>query len=91
MPQKYVIEREIPGAGQMTEAQLQEAAAKSNEVIRELGPDLSWLASYVTDDKVYCVYVASNEDILLEHARCTDLPADRISRVATVIDPSSAD
>ncbi len=91
MMPKYVIEREIPGAGQMTAEQLKEATARSNEVIRELGPDVKWLQSYVTSDKVYCVFVATNEDIVLEHARCTDMPADRISQVATILDPSSAD
>ncbi len=91
MPTKFVIERDLPGAGQMTAEQLREAVAASNEAVRELGPDISWLQSFVTDDKVYCVFVGSDEDIILEHARCANLPADRISRVTVVLDPSSAD
>ena len=85
---KYVIEREMPGIGQATPEQLREASANSNKVVRELGPDIRWLESFVTDDKVYCVFVAPDEDILLEHARCAGLPADRLSRVVGVIDPS---
>ncbi len=88
---KFVIERELPGAGQMTQEQLHEAAVNSRDVIRELGPDISWLQSYVTDDKVYCVFVGADEDIILEHARCANLPADRISKVSVVLDPSSAE
>jgi len=85
---KFVIEREAPGAGQMTDADLAEAAKRSREVLAELGPDITWLESYVTDDKIYCVFLASGEDIILEHARCTDQPADRITRVARVVDAS---
>ena len=88
---KYVIEREVPGAGSLSAKDLQGMAAKSNHVIGELGPDIRWLTSYVTDDKLYCVYVAPDEDILLEHARCGAFPADRISKVSTVIDPSTGD
>lgn len=88
---KFVIEREVPGAGSMTPEQLREAAAGSNEVIRELGPGVAWLQSFVTDDKIYCVFVASDEDVILEHARCTEQPADRISQVRYVADPSSAE
>lgn len=85
---KYVIERETPGVGQATVEQLREASANSNQNITELGPQIRWLESFVTDDKMYCVYVASDEDIILEHARCAGIPADRISRVAHVADPS---
>lgn len=85
---KYVIERETPGLGDATVEQLREASANSNQIIAELGPEIRWLESYVTDDKMYCVYVASGEDILLEHARCAGVPADRISRVGHVADPS---
>jgi len=88
---KYVIEREVPGAGDLTAQELQGMAAKSNHVIGELGPEIRWLTSYVADDKIYCVYVAPDEDILLEHARCGAFPADRISKVSTVIDPSTED
>ncbi len=88
---KYVIERDLPGAGNLSAEELQGIATKSNYVIGELGPEIRWLTSYVTDDKIYCVYVASDEDILLEHARCGAFPADRISKVSTVIDPSTAE
>jgi hypothetical protein len=86
---KYMIERELPGAGSLGPEELRGIATKSNHVIGELGPEISWLTSYVTDDKIYCVYFASDEDILLEHARCGAFPADRISKVSTVIDPST--
>jgi Nickel responsive protein SCO4226-like len=85
---KYVIERETPRAGGATVEQLRESAANSNQVIADLGPDIRWLESFVTDDKTYCVFVAPGEDIILEHARCAGIPADRISRVSNVIDPS---
>jgi hypothetical protein len=88
---KFVIERDVPGAGKLTQEELQGMSAKSNKVIGELGPEIRWLTSYVTDDKLYCVYVAPDEDILLEHARCGGFPADRISEVSTVIDPSTGD
>ncbi len=85
---KYVIERETPGLGEATVEELREASANSNQMIAELGPEISWLESYVTDDKMYCVFVASGEDIILEHARCAGIPADRISKVAHVADPT---
>ena len=85
---KYVIERETPGAGEATAEQLREGAANSNQVIADLGPEIRWLESFVTDDKTYCVYVAASEDIILEHARCAGIPATRISPVANVVDPS---
>jgi hypothetical protein len=88
---KYVIERELPGAGSLSAEEIQGMAAKSNHVIGELGPEINWLTSYVTDDKIYCVYVAPDEDILLEHARCGAFPANRISKVSTIIDPSTED
>jgi hypothetical protein len=88
---KYVIEREVPGAGELTTEQLAEMARKSNRVLAELGPDINWITSYVTGDKLYCVYVARDEDILVEHARCGGFPLDRVSRVADVIDPSTAE
>ena len=78
---KFMIERELPGAGQLTGEQLHDISQQSNKVISDLGPDIRWLNSYVTDDKIYCVYVAPDEDILLEHARCGGFPADKISRV----------
>jgi hypothetical protein len=88
---KYLIERELPGAGALTDDELQDISRRSNKVIKELGPEIRWLTSYVADDKIYCVYVAPDEDILHEHARCGGFPADRISRVSTVIDPSTGD
>jgi hypothetical protein len=88
---KYVIERDVPGAGQLSPEELNGMAKKSNQVIGELGPEIRWLTSYVTDDKLYCVYSASDEDIIFEHARCGGFPADRVSKVSTVIDPSTGD
>lgn len=85
---KYVIERETPGVGQATVEQLRDSARNSNAVIADLGPEIRWLQSFITDDKTYCLYVAPDEDILLEHARCAGVPADRISKVAHVADPS---
>ena len=88
---KYVIERELPGAGNLSAEELRGISQKSNQVLAGLGPDITWLTSYVTDDKLYCVYTASDPDIIMEHARCGGFPADRISRVQTVIDPSTGD
>ena len=88
---KFVIERELPGAGKLSDAELQSISAKSNKVIAELGPDIRWLQSYVADDKIYCVYVAPDEDIILEHARCGGFPANVVTRVSRVIDPSTGD
>jgi len=78
---KFVIEREIPGAGKMTDAQARETALKSVGVLKNLGPQIQWLHSYVTDDKVYCVYVAPDEETILEHARRAGFPANRVSAV----------
>ncbi len=88
---KYVIERELPGAGNLSADELHDISAKSNKVICDLGPEIKWLQSYVTDDKIYCVYVAPDPDIIFEHARCGGFPADRVSRVSAVIDPSTGD
>jgi hypothetical protein len=86
---KYVIEREIPGAGKMSPDELKAASQQSNKVIAELGPDLHWLTSYVTDDKLYCVYVAPDTDVIEEHGRCGGFPVTSISMVSAVIDPST--
>lgn len=86
----YVIEREIPGASNMTEEQVKEVALKSLGVLKDLGPQIQWLHSYVTDDKVYCIYWAPNEEIIKEHARRGGLPADRISAVRRMMEPASA-
>jgi hypothetical protein len=88
---KFVIERELPGAGKLSDEELQSISAKSNKVIAELGPDIRWLQSYVADDKIYCVYVAPDEDIILEHARCGGFPANVVTKVSRVIDPSTGD
>lgn len=89
---KYIIERDVPGAGRLTAEERQEAARESNAVRNELGPsDLQWITSYFTDDKIYCVYIAQDEDILLEHARCLNVPANRISRVVAATDPTTAE
>ncbi len=88
---KFVIEREIPGAGKMTPEQLQAASQKSCSVLNKLGPQIQWLHSYVTDDKLYCVYIAPNADLVREHARQGGFPANRISQVKTLIDPTTAE
>jgi hypothetical protein len=88
---KYVIEREIPNAGKLSAAELQAISQKSCEVLRNLGPQIQWVQSYVTDDKVYCVYIAPNEKIVREHASQGGFPANRISEVKAVIDPTTAD
>lgn len=85
---KYVIEREMPGIGDAAVEELREGSANSNRVVADLGPEIRWLESFVTHDKVYCVYVAPNEEIILEHARCSSMPADRISKITTITDPS---
>lgn len=88
---KYVIERELPGAGKLTPEELRDISSKSNKVICDLGPEIKWLQSYVTEDKIYCVYVAPDPDIIFEHARCGGFPADSVSLVSMVIDPSTGD
>jgi hypothetical protein len=88
---KYVIEREIPNAGQLSPQELHAISQKSCGVLRNLGPDIQWLESYVTDDKVYCIYIAPNEEVVREHARQGGFPANRISEVKTVIDPTTAE
>jgi hypothetical protein len=88
---KYVIEREIPGAGNMTPQDLQGASQKSCIVLRNLGPEIQWVQSYVTDDKLYCVYIAPNEEMIREHAKQGGFPANRISEIKSVIDPTTAE
>jgi Protein of unknown function (DUF4242) len=88
---KFVIEREIPGAGRMTETQLHEVAMRSLDALNELGPQIQWLHTYVTDDKVYCVYLAADESIIQEHARRAGIPANRIAAVRRLIDPTAAE
>jgi hypothetical protein len=86
MPQ-YVIEREIAGAGQLTDQQLREVSLKSLESLGQLGPQIQWLHSYVTEDKIYCVYLAPDEATVQEHARRTGIPANRVSAVRRLLDP----
>ena len=86
----YVIEREVQGASSMTEDQVRELTFKSMSVLAELGPDIQWLHSYVTDDKIYCIYWAPNEEILKEHAKRVGAPATRISAVRRMMEPASA-
>ncbi len=88
---KYLIERNIPGAGGFTNDDLRAIATKSNEVLAAMAPRVQWLHSYVTDGQICCVYVADDEDAVLEHARAGGFPADRISRVRHVIDPVTAE
>jgi hypothetical protein len=88
---KFVIEREIAGAGKLTPQELQAISQKSCGVLREMGPQIQWVQSYVTDDKVYCVYVAPNEDAIRKHAQKGGFPANRIARIHTVIDPTTAE
>jgi len=88
---KYVIERTVPGAGQMDAVALGAIAAKSNEVLRDLGPDIQWIHSYVSDDKIVCLYNAANEDIIREHGRCGGFPVDTVQQVRATIDPATAE
>jgi Nickel responsive protein SCO4226-like len=85
--QKYVIERSIPGLGKMSAAELNAASKKSREALARMGPSIQWVQSYVTDDTLYCVYLAHNEDEIRTHAKAAGVPATRISRVKTIIDP----
>jgi len=87
---KYMIEREIPKVGTLGREQLQQAAAKSNEALRQLGPDIQWLESYVADDKTFCVYEAKDEEVIRQHAELSGFPATKITELGTVIDPSTA-
>ena len=88
MPQ-FVIEREIPGAGALSETQIRDIALKSLQTLKEMGPQIQWLHSYVTEDKVYCVYLAPDEDSVREHARRVGIPIDRVSAVRRLINPTN--
>ena len=90
MPQ-YVIERTLPGAGSLSADQLKDVAQKANGALEELGPSITWEHSYVTGDKLYCVYAAPNAEIIREHAERSGLPADRVQEVTSVINPATAD
>ncbi len=88
---RYVIERDIPGAGKLSPGELQAIAQKSCGVLNTLGPRIQWLESYVTDDKIYCVYIAETERLVRQHAEQGGFPANRISEVRTIIDPTTAE
>jgi hypothetical protein len=88
---KYVIERDIPGAGKLSPQELQAISQKSCGVLKGMGPSIQWVQSYVTGDKVYCVYIAPNEDAVREHATKGGFPANRVSEVKSVIDPTTAE
>ena len=88
---KYVIERDIPGAGKLTAEELRNISQKSCSVLRGLGPQIQWVESFVTDDKVYCIYRAPSEELIREHAAQGGFPANRISEIKTVIDPTTAE
>ena len=88
---KYVIERDIPGVGDSPASALQAVSQMSCSVLKELGPQIQWLESYVTDDKIYCIYIAPNEEMVREHATRGGFPANRVSQVKTIIDPTTAE
>lgn len=88
---KFVIEREIPGAGKLTAQELKTISQTSCGVLNTLGPQIQWLQSYVTGDKVYCVYIAPNEELVREHAMQGGFPANRVSKVTSIIDPTTAE
>ncbi len=88
---KYVIEREMPGVGQAPMQAHCEGGKKSKSVLKELGPDIQWVESYVTDDKIYCIYIAPNEELIRKHAEKAGIPASRISEVRMVVDPTIAE
>ncbi|ANE52773.1 DUF4242 domain-containing protein [Flavisolibacter tropicus] len=87
---RYVIEREIPGAGQFSQDQLRAISQKSCSVLDEMGPDIEWVESFVTNDKIYCIYNAANKELILEHAQKGGFPANRVEEVATMISPATA-
>jgi len=88
---KYVIERELPGAGQLSAETLQAISQKSCGVLKGLGPQIQWVHSYVTDDKIYCIYMAPDREMVLEHAKQGGFPANSVAEVRTVIDPTTAE
>jgi len=88
---KFVIERDLPGAGKLSTQELQGVADKSCSVLQAMGPKIQWLQSYVTDDKIYCVYIAPDEQAVREHAKRGGFPANRVSEVRTMIDPTTAE
>jgi hypothetical protein len=87
---KYVIERDIPGAGKLSQEQLKGISQTSCKVLQNLGPEINWIHSYVTQDKIYCVYIAPNKEMILEHAKQGGFPANSVNEVSTIIDPTTA-
>jgi Protein of unknown function (DUF4242) len=88
---KFIIEREIPNAGELNAEQLKSISQTSCGVLKNMGPQIQWVQSYVTANKVYCVYIAPNEEMILEHAKQGGFPANSVSKVSTIIDPTTAD
>ena len=88
---KFVIERELPGAGNLSPQELQAVSQTSCNVLRKMGPDIQWVQSYVTSDKIYCIYIAPNEEMIREHAREGGFPANSISEIKTIIDPTTSE
>ncbi len=88
---KYVIEREMPGVGKLSGAEIRAASRRSCEALEKVGPRVQWLQSYVTGDKLYCVYIAPNEELIREHARLGNFPANRIERIQEIIDPTTGE
>ena len=88
---KYVIERVVPGASNMTPAELKTMSQRSCNVLNELGPQIQWVQSYVTDNKIYCIYIAPNEELIQEHARLGGFPANQVAQVKTIIDTTTAE
>ena len=88
---KFVIERDLPGAGKLSRADLQAISQKSCAVLHEMGPKIQWLQTYVTNDKLYCVYIAPDEAAVREHARLGGFPCNRVSNVSSIIDPTTAE
>ncbi len=88
---KYVIERNLPDAGKLTAQELKAISQMSNSVLRDLGPTINWVQSYVTDNRIYCVYIAPNEEMIRQHAKMGGFPVDKISEVRAIIDPTTAE
>jgi hypothetical protein len=88
---KYVIERVVPGASKMSPAELKAMSQRSCNVLNEMGPQIQWVQSYVTDNKIYCIYIAENEELIQEHARLGGFPANHVSQVKTLIDPTTSE
>jgi hypothetical protein len=86
---KFVIEREIPGASKLSEAEIREASLKSLAALSKLGPEIQWIHSFITDDKIYCIYYSPDETLIREHGRLIDMPVDRVAAVRRLVDPAN--